>query len=142
MAATVQQLQQMATDYGFKWSPSQLATNAQSILMGTYTIDTFKQRLQTWAKSAFPSLAKEIDGGSTIKDLADPYITSMSHLLEVDPGTLNTFTPAIRKAMQGAVDPATKQRATTPLWQFEDQIRQDPRWQYTQNARTRCLRRS
>jgi hypothetical protein len=59
----------------------------------------------------------------------------MSNLLEVDPGTLNLYTPAIRKAMQGTADPSTGQRTSTPLWQFEDQVRQDPRWQYTQNAR-------
>jgi hypothetical protein len=59
----------------------------------------------------------------------------MSNLLEIDPGTLTTFTPAIRKAMQGTTDPKTGVRASTPLWQFEDQVRQDPRWQYTQNAK-------
>lgn len=135
MASTVQQLEQLAGDYGYHWSPAQIARNAQQILMGEQTIDTYRQGVQKWAKSTFPGLAQEIDSGQTIKDLATPYVQSMANLLEVDPGTLTTFNPTIRKAMQGALDPATKQRAATPLWQFEDQVRQDPRWQYTQNAR-------
>lgn len=135
MAQTIQQLQQDQADYGYQWKPQQLAYYARSIVDGTTTIDTYKQQLIDWAKSAFPALAKQIDAGQTVSDLASPYIQSMSNLLEVDPGTLNLYTPAIRKALQGVTDPATKQREAVPLWQFEDQVRQDPRWQYTQNAK-------
>jgi hypothetical protein len=135
MAATASQLEQMATDYGFQWTAPQIAKFSQSILDGQTTIDTYKADLVQWAKSAFPSLAKSIDAGQTVADAASPYVQSMSQLLEVDPSTLNIFTPSIRKALQGYTDPKTKERATTPLWQFEDQIRQDPRWAVTQNAR-------
>lgn len=135
MAATIQQLQGMAGDYGFTYTPAQLAVYAQAVVSGKTTIDTYKQQLTTWARSTYPGLAQEIDHGSTIKDLASPYIQSMSSLLEVDPGTLSTYTPSIRKALQGVADPKTGQRTTVPLWQFEDQVRQDPRWATTQNAR-------
>jgi hypothetical protein len=135
MAQTIQQLSQMGSDYGYKMTPAQLAQRAQNVLDGYTTIDTYRQNLISWAKSTFPSLSDQLDAGQTVKQLADPYVNSMSQLLEVDPGTLDVFTPAIRKAMQGYVDPSTKQRASTPLWQFEDQVRQDPRWALTQNAR-------
>jgi len=135
MANTVQQLNQLAADYGFKWTPAQQAEHAQAILTGQTTIDTYKQNLIAWSKSAFPGLAQQIDGGATVKQLADPYINSMSQLLEVDPGSLDSFTPAIRKAMQGYVDPHTKVRAPTSLTDFEDQVRSDPRWALTQNAK-------
>jgi hypothetical protein len=135
MAAAVQQLQGFASDYGIQYTPAQLAEQAQAVVSGNTTIDTYKNRMVSWAASTFPSLAKEIQGGATVKSLAQPYMQSMSNLLEVDPGTLNLYTPAIRKAMQGTADPSTGQRTSTPLWQFEDQVRQDPRWQYTQNAK-------
>lgn len=135
MAATIQQLQAFANDYGYQWSPAQLATQAQAVVAGSTTIDTYKQKQIAWAKSAFPGLANEIDDTHTVADAANPYIQSMSNLLEVDPSSLSIFTPQVRKALQGAVDPTTKQRTSTPLWQFEDQLRTDPRWQYTQNAR-------
>jgi ABC-type uncharacterized transport system YnjBCD substrate-binding protein len=40
----------------------------------------------------------------------------------------------VKKALQGAADPKTGMRATTPLWQFEQQVKSDPRWQFTKNA--------
>jgi len=137
MAQTVSQLQSLAADYGFTYTPAQLEQRAQQILMGNQTIDTYQQQLKTWAKSAFPPLAKEIDAGTTVKQLADPYIQSMSQLLEIDPATLNAYTPAIRQAMQGVAAPGDKAgvKEAVPLWQFEQQVRSDPRWQYTRNAR-------
>lgn len=135
MAQTTQQLQQLAGQYGYTWNVPYVAQQAADILMGNTTIDTYKRRLMSWAKSAFPSLAKEIDAGQTVSDLAQPYVTSMSNLLEVDPNTLSVYTPQIRKAMQGTYDPTTKAQASTPLWQFEQQVRQDPRWQFTDNAK-------
>lgn len=133
MAATSQQLQQLAGDYGFKWSPSDVAVRAQNVLDGSTTMDTYRQRLQTWAASAFPSLAQQIQSGATVKDLADPYVQSMSQLLEVDPGTLSVYTPKIRQALQGSAG-KNGQLEATPLWQFEKQVRSDPRWSSTQNA--------
>lgn len=137
MAQTVSQLQSLAGDYGFTYTPAQLESQAQQILMGNQTIDTYQQRLKTWAKSAFPPLAKEIDSGTTIKQLADPYVSSMSQLLEIDPATIGVYTPAIRQAMQGVTAPGDKAgtKESVPLWQFEQQVRSDPRWQYTRNAR-------
>lgn len=135
MATTIQQLQSLAADYGFTYSPHTLAAHAQQIVMGNQSIDAYQQDLKQWAKSAFPPLSKAIDSGSTVKDLAMPYVNSMSQLLEVDPGTLNVYTPAIRKAMQGVQVPGANDKEAMPLWQFEDQVRQDPRWQYTQNAK-------
>ena len=135
MAQTIQQLQQAQSDYGYQWKPATLASYAWNVVRGGTTIDTYKQQLMSWAESAFPALAKQIAGGQTVKDLASPYIQSMSNLLEIDPNTLDVYTPAIRKALQGYTDPATKQREAVPLYQFEDQVRQDPRWQFTQNAK-------
>lgn len=135
MAGTITQLQSMAGDYGITYTPAQLAQMAQAVVSGNTTIDTYKARMTTWARSAFPGLAQEIDHGATVKDLAQPYMQSMSNLLEVDPATLTTYTPAIRRAMQGVTDPKTGTRTSVPLWQFEDQVRQDPRWATTQNAR-------
>lgn len=135
MAQTLQQLQQMYSDYGYQNRNNLLAEAAQQIVEGNTTIDTYKQQVMNWAKSTFPALSQQIDEGQTVKDLATPYVQSMSQLLEVDPNTLNLFTPAIRQALQGYTDPATKQREATPLWQFENQVREDPRWAFTQNAK-------
>lgn len=138
MAQVSGQIQQLAADYGMNWNASQIANRAQMVVSGQTTIDTFQNNLKEWAKSAFPSLAKAIDAGQTVAQLADPYVTSMSQLLEVDPGTLNVYTPLIRKAMQGNTPAGAKpgtEPSAMPLWQFEQQVRADPRWQHTQGAR-------
>lgn len=137
MANTAAQLQSLAADYGFTWTPAQVAERAQNILTGNQTIDTYQARLQQWAASAFPAFRKEILNGATVKDLADPYVNSMSNLLEIDPGKLSVYTPMIRQAMQGTVPQGEGKNAdpmATPLWKFEQQVRQDPRWATTNNA--------
>ncbi len=135
MAATATQLQQLSSAYGMRWTPAQIAQRAQNVVSGATTVDTYQADAINWAKSAFPGLAKQIDAGQTISQLADPYVQSMSSLLEVDPGALNIYTPKIRAAMQGYTDPHTKDRVPMNLADFEKQVRHDPRWQYTQNAK-------
>lgn len=135
MAATSTQLQQMAAEYGVRWTPAQIAEKAQKVLAGVTTIDTYQADLVSWAKSAFPALTAQLESGQTVKDLADPYVQSMSSLLEIDPGGLSVYTPKIRRAMQGVTDPKTKERTQINLSDFEDQVRHDSRWQYTQNAK-------
>jgi hypothetical protein len=144
MAQTVAQLQSLASDYGFTYTPAQLEQRAQQVVMGATTIDTYQNQLKQWAKSAFPPLAKEIDAGTTVKQLADPYVNSMSQLLEIDPGSLSAYTPAIRQAMQGITAPGDKAgvKESMPLWKFEQQVRSDPRWQYTGTRKRRCRRPS
>lgn len=135
MATAATQVQQLAADYGFKYTPAQVASRAQQIVLGNESIEAYQEDLKKWAKSAFPPLADQIDRGMTVKDLAAPYVSSMSQLLEIDPGSLDAFTPAIRKAMQGYIPQGGKQREPMNLNDFEEQVRADPRWQYTQNAK-------
>lgn len=135
MATVASQLSEAAAQYGMNWTPAQIAQRAQQVVVGNTTADTYVNKLKAWAKSAFPALAKEIDAGMTVQQLADPYVQSMSQLLEVNPGSLNLYTPAIRRALQGTQDPKSKERVTMNLSDFEDQVRADPRWQYTQNAK-------
>jgi hypothetical protein len=135
MATVASQLSEAAAQYGMNWTAAQIAQRAQNVVQGNTTSDTYVNQLKSWAKSAFPALAKEIDSGMTVHQLADPYVQSMSQLLEVDPGSLSLYTPAIRRALQGTQDPKTKDRVTMNLSDFEDQVRGDPRWAYTQNAK-------
>lgn len=134
MASTAQQLRELAYSYGHRWDPSLTARYAQNVLDGTGTVEQYKQRLERWAVSAFPGLGDQIRGGATLKELGDPYVQSMAQVLEMNPESLSVFTPQIRKALMGASAKPGEVPSTTPLWQFENQLRTDPRWQYTDNA--------
>lgn len=137
MATTVAQLQQVATSYGLKVNPQLVAQKAQQILEGSATVDQFTEQYKQLAASKFPGLADQIAKGQTVADIADPYVQEMSNLLEVDPTSLSVDTPLIKKALQGTATGQGKSTIPqqTPLWEFENQVRQDPRWQYTDNAK-------
>lgn len=137
-AALQQQLKQLAGDYGTGVGPDALNNWTQQILMGQNTIDGYKQFVQTGAKAKYPGLIPQIDSGLTVRQVADPYVQSMAQILEVNPTTVDISNdPTIRKALQGStvVQDGKATTSATGLTQFEAQLRNDPRWQYTGNAK-------
>jgi len=52
-------------------------------------------------------------------------------LLEQGPGSVNIQTPLIKSALQYTQD---GQPTAMPMYNFEKQVRQDPRWLSTDNA--------
>jgi len=138
LAATVAQLQQLASDYGTESTIGGTVLAAKNILAGKTTIDTYVNHYKTVAKSMFPGLSSQIDSGLTVKDLAHPYQSVMGQLLEIDPTQIKTSDPLVKKALQGTAGVAPKGTTTPtsqPLWQFENTVRADPRWALTNNAK-------
>lgn len=143
------QMKQVAGDYGVPVTDQAYGIWAKNIATGAATLDNFKQRMIQDASSIYPGLVQGLSGGQTTKQLADPYISTMSNVLELDPNTIDwSKDPLIKRALQTPITapagagtkPAAGQAAqppgTTPLWQFEQQLRGDPRWQYTNNAKS------
>ena len=137
------QLRQYATQMGVKVSDGWLLGQIRNISSGTATIQNAKDGLMNYAITAFPSWERQIRAGQTMEDIASPYKESMARILELDPGQISTFDPTIRKAMMGSGPTPTGSGqsstagatpAATPLWQFEQSLRQDPRWLKTNNA--------
>jgi hypothetical protein len=84
------------------------------------------------AKSRYPSLVKQIDSGLTVKQIASPYFQSMANILEINPNNINMEDPTIKQAFTSLN--ADGQPSTKALWQFEQELKQDPRWRFTKNA--------
>jgi len=134
-AGIYQGLNQIYGDYGLpnNFASSQFRT--REILSGRQTLDTYKQAAIKSAKSLYPGIAPEIDQGMSVRDIASPYIQTQANLLEIDPASINFGNDAgIKKALQG-VPNAVGARVAVPLWQYEQQVRSDPRWQFTNNSR-------
>ena len=74
-----------------------------------------------------------LDKGMTMSQIADPYVQSMQRILETTDVDW-TKDPTIQKALGTTIGPDGTSQAT-PLWQFEQGLRSDPRWAYTNNAR-------
>jgi len=132
-ADTVNELRAYAYSMGVTFSGKWYADNARKVLRGIATISDYKNDMLNQAKASFPQYAKQLDGGQTVADIASPYMQSMSQILELPAGSINLFDSTIKKALQYK-NKNTLQTEAKPLWQFENDLRGDPRWKQTKNA--------
>jgi hypothetical protein len=82
------------------------------------------------AKELYSPYANELDS-STLEDLSYNYRKSMADHLELDVDEIKVQDPTIAKFMSTPNVEGQKQS----LWDFEKQIRKDPRWAKTKNAK-------
>lgn len=125
-------LRSLANNNGVKLSDNWLLTMARHIAADTTTLEDAEGYIRKQAESLFPDYAKQIQAGQNMADLAAPYMSDYQKILEVGPGQTNLFDPTVLKALQYK-DPTGK-NTTMPLWQFDQTLRNDPRWAKTQNA--------
>jgi hypothetical protein len=128
------QLRQYAYQMGIKIGDGTIDGWLKGILNGSKTIEDYKGYIQKQAISAFPTLAEDIKGGLMVRDIASPYMEAMGRILEVNAEQLDLYDPTIRRAMT-SVNSESGKAETKPLWQFEEELRKDPRWLKTNNAR-------
>lgn len=133
-----QKLHDYAYQMGVKMSGDWYAKNTRNVLRGLATEQDYMSEIRKQAKAQFPQWSKQLDAGQTVQDLASPYLQSMSQILELPGGSINLFDPTIRKAMSFK-NPKTGEGAAKPLWQFENELRSDPRWRKTQNAQNSLM---
>lgn len=127
------QLHQFSYSMGIKNSNAWYERMTGAIVRGMATVQDIKDDITKQAQGLFPTWSKQLAAGQTVADLASPYMQSMATILEIPPGSVNLFDPTIKKALQYK-DPKTGANATQPVWSFENQLRQDPRWKQTKNA--------
>lgn len=123
----------LAMDNGIMISDSDARTYATKIVTGELDENTVYNTIRESAASAFPQLADKITAGIDVKTLASPYIQSMSNILEIPSTAIDVFDPKIRNALS-YTQPDGKV-GTKSLYDFEKELRQDERWQYTDQAR-------
>lgn len=127
------QLAALAQNNGVKLSDDYIASVVGAIGAGTTTLDAETARIrEKIIAQAFPAWADEIKAGANVADIAAPYKQAMSQILEVPEDAIDLNDRALKKALQG-VD-ANGKPGYTPLWKFQDDLKEDPRWQYTNNA--------
>lgn len=155
-----QQLKQMAASYGLPVTQQWLDSHIKQSLMTGTGLEGAQTDLVNQAKSAYPTLAKLIDSGQTVQQIAQPYVAQMAQTLELDPSTINLSDPKIQQALTGQVQapnisglphgveafraqnptgPKGAAGSTDPqpmtLYDFQKQLKNDPRWGRTDNAK-------
>jgi len=126
-------IKNLAADNGLNLSDATAQKYATDIASGVIDDNTAYNTIRESAANAFPALGEKIKQGINLKTLADPYIQSMSNILEIPDTGIDLFDPKIRSAM--AFTTPDGKVGTKSIYDFEKELRQDPRWQYTNNAR-------
>jgi hypothetical protein len=125
------QLRQSMMDLGVFMPEPQLQNQIKQIIGGKQSVQGVTAQLRTQAASMYPAYAKQLNSGMNLSDIASPYMQRAQQLLEMGPGSVNIQTPLIKGALQHTQD---GQPAAMPMYDFEKQVRQDPRWLSTDNA--------
>lgn len=131
-AETLNNLREYASSFGMQYDDGWFNKAATNVLTGKDAEETYTNQIREIAKTRYPTLAEQIDSGFTVRQLASPYIQTMSSVLEIDPNTIGLNDNYVSQALTGLT--ADGKPATKPLWQFEQELRKDPRWNFTNNA--------
>ena len=124
-------------------------------MRGDSTQEQYQRVIRSMAARQFDHFADQINSGVDLQDIAQPYMQTMADVLELNPGQIDLYDHTIRQALSGfhrsgfdANGPKTgsnksnkkqggSQMSGGPMTmtEFEDYLRQDKRWQFTQSAR-------
>ena len=84
------------------------------------------------AASRYTAFADRILAGDTLEQIASPYLQSYASTLELNPYDLDVMDPTIQQALLNTDDAG--QNKPINLFEFERNLKKDPRWQQTRNA--------
>lgn len=128
------QMSQIAWANGVRLNQDWFIHWYRGILQGNMTAEEAQRWIRNQASAIFPAFRDQIIAGMNVIDIANPYIQSMGNILEINAGDLDLFDPGIVGALNYK-DPKSGVVGAKPLWQWEVDLRKDPRWLKTNNAR-------
>jgi hypothetical protein len=126
-------LSQWASRNGLSIDRSMLAKYVGNMTLGQQTLDDVKQELRTtYLMGAYPAWADRIEKGFDPEAISRPYRSAAAKLLEVEEDEISLDDPLLKRGLQGTG--ADGKPRVVPLYEFESEIRKDPRWDKTNNA--------
>jgi hypothetical protein len=99
------------------------------------SLNSFKNQIKDDSKLNWGAYADKIDKGFSVSDIVAPYTNAMSRLLEINPNAIDPSTDPYIKKAAGLTVGTDGTSQPMPVWQFENLLRQDPKWLKTNNAR-------
>jgi hypothetical protein len=125
------QLQQLTYLNGVRYSGDWMRKRIKAIAAGKDTIQSLENRIRRDAAAQYGAFANQIKAGMNVMDLAAPYISAVSQILELPDTDIDVFNRHVQRAMSAK----GSNGGQYPLWQFEVDLRSDPKWRQTNNAR-------
>lgn len=129
------QVFQLAYANGQSYSRDWYQTNIRNVVAGRTTIEALQADIRNKAASKYYAFASQIRAGQTVMDLAQPYISSVAQILELPATDIDLNNKYVSKAMTSKVGAGQQPGTQYPLWKFENDLRNDPLWRKTNNAR-------
>lgn len=120
---------------GMRYSGDWYKKNAVAVASGKSTLENVEAGIRKTAAGRYGAFAEQINAGQNVMDLAAPYIKSAATLLELPETDMDLFNTHIAKAMTAKPAKGAEGGSQMPLWQFENEVRNDPLWRKTNNAR-------
>lgn len=125
-------LRAYASEMGVQVPDEFIYTAVRNDAADKQSMEAAADHIKQMAKSTYAPWANLIDGGQTVEKLASSYKQSMSNTLEIPVEQISLQDPVLRKAITNTT--TTGDPAMSPIWQFEKDLRKDPRWKVTKNA--------
>lgn len=125
-------MKQFAYANGVQLSDEAIKKQAQLVVRKLATTEDFENQVRQQAISMYPAYQKQIEAGANVADIASPYMQMMSEELELPYQSLDVSDPTIKQAMNG-LDSTGKPVGMT-LTDFQQTLRNDPRWKETSGA--------
>ena len=126
------QLRNAARQYGIDMGTNWYSEKAALVGKGQ-SVEDFLDDIRQSAVSRYVGVADRINKGETFDSITSPYKRAMANILEIDENSIDYSDPTIQQAVN--MQNEQGQFMTKPIWQFEKDLRKDPRWQKTSNAR-------
>lgn len=125
-------MKQYAFNMGIKLDDQTIKNQAARVVKKVATTEDFESEVRSQAKSMFPAYEQQIDAGATVRDIASPYMSVMAEELEIPDNSIDVTNPQIKKALNGL--DANGKPGGVSLYDFQNQLRSDARWQKTSKA--------
>ena len=135
--ATRDALSKIAYDNGVSLNDQWYVEVAQAISRGEATEADYEQFIREQAANKYPLYADRIRQGVSVRSLASPYLQRMSELLELNVDSIGLDDPYINEAL-GQINPDGTPMAMS-FTDFETKLRNDPRWENTNNGKNTLL---
>lgn len=117
-------------EYSDEWFRTQARSSATSGTLGNPGQADLLIRQD--AANTYVQYKDAILKGGNLSTLAGNYLRSLEKTYDMADGSASLFDPNIKKALQGRDEQGNP--TTTPMWQFEENLRRDPKWLTTKNG--------
>lgn len=133
LASAENNLSQLAYRNGVRVSRGQMRTWMRQLARGDGSEEEFSNWIRNLSANTFRPFADQIRNGADLMDIASPYMETMAQTLELNPNQIDPFDRTIRRVLSGQKNDKGDFEAIS-LTDFEDSLRRDRRWQFTQTA--------